>query len=296
MPVQIAHERWVDVPGGRVWCQIVGDAGAIPLLTLHGGPGAGHDNLEPLARLAEERPVVFYDQLGCGHSDKPDDRSLWHIERYVAEISAVRAALGFDRIHLYGQSWGGMLAIEYMMSKPSGVVSLILSSAPASSRQFLDEIARLRATLPEELQATLRHYEAAGDYHNPEYERAVLAFLGPLFCRLEPFPDLIWRTTEIFNCNRTPYETLWGPNDFIITGTMKGWDRTNRLDEIAAPTLVLCGRHDEVTPACAETLQRGIPGAELCIFENCAHMAHLEEPEHYVQVVRDFLRRVEREG
>ena len=101
---------------------------------------------------------------------------------------------------------------------------------------------------------------------------------------------------EIFNSNRTPFETIWGPNDFIINGNLKDWDRSGRLDEIAAPTLVTCGRYDEVTPACAETLQRGIPDAELYVFENCAHMAHLEEPEHYVRVVRDFLRRVERRG
>lgn len=111
-------EGYVSAPGGRVWYQLVGAGDAIPLLTLHGGPGAGHDNLEPLAGLADERPVVFYDQLGCGHSDKPDDLSLWRIERYVAEIDAVRDALGLDRIHLYGQSWGGWLAIEYMMSRP----------------------------------------------------------------------------------------------------------------------------------------------------------------------------------
>lgn len=120
-----------------------------------------------------------------------------------------------------------------------------------------------------------------------------MAFLGPLFCRLEPFPDLIWRTMEIFNSNRTPFETLWGPNDFIINGTLQGWDRSERLGEITAPTLVLCGRYDEVTPACAETLQRGIPDAELYIFEQSAHMAHLEEPEHYLAVVRDFLARAE---
>ncbi len=90
----------------------------MPLLLLHGGPGSGHDYLEPLAGLAESRTVVLYDQLGCGRSDQPDDQSLWHIERFVREVDTVRAAIGLDRVHILGQSWGGWLAIEYMLSAP----------------------------------------------------------------------------------------------------------------------------------------------------------------------------------
>ena len=110
-----------------MWHKIVGAGDAIPLLTLHGGPGAGHDYLEPLEALAGDRPVVFFDQLGCGRSEQPDDHALWHIERFVEEVAAVRAALGLERIHLLGHSWGGWLAIEYMLGKPPGVESLILA-------------------------------------------------------------------------------------------------------------------------------------------------------------------------
>src|SRR2546421_1708639 len=114
------REGYLPVPGGRVWYQIVGSGPATPLLVLHGGPGAGHDYLETLEGLADERPVVFYDQLGCGRSDQPDDPSRWHIARFVREVDLVRHALGLDRIHLLGQSWGGWLAIEYMLRQPSG--------------------------------------------------------------------------------------------------------------------------------------------------------------------------------
>jgi hypothetical protein len=99
------REGYVSVPGGRVWYRIMGAADAVPLLTLHGGPGAGHDYLEPLEALASDRPVVFYDQLGCGRSEQPADRSLWQMDRFVAEIGAVRGALGLERIHLLGHSW-----------------------------------------------------------------------------------------------------------------------------------------------------------------------------------------------
>ena len=120
------EEGRIDVDGHRVWYRRVGERG-VPLLLLHGGPGAGHDYLEPLAGLAERRAVIFYDQLGCGRSDQPDDPSLWRIERFVREVDTVRAALGLDRVHILGQSWGGWLAIEYMLSAPKGVVGLVLA-------------------------------------------------------------------------------------------------------------------------------------------------------------------------
>src|SRR5215212_8424201 len=109
------REGYIPVTGGRVWYQIVGSEDTIPLLVLHGGPGAGHDYLEPLGGLAAQRPVIFYDQLGCGKSDQPDDRSLWRLDRFVKEVDTVRHALGLEQIHLLGQSSGGWLAIEYML-------------------------------------------------------------------------------------------------------------------------------------------------------------------------------------
>ncbi len=142
-----SEEGFVRVDGYLVWYRRTGEGG-VPLLILHGGPGAGHDYLEPLGALAEDREVVFYGQLGCGRSDKPDDASLWRIERFVSEVDAIRAALGLERIHLLGQYWGGWLAIEYMLSHPLGVVGLVLASTSASIPQFVAEAERLKAALP----------------------------------------------------------------------------------------------------------------------------------------------------
>ncbi|GAG22151.1 unnamed protein product, partial [marine sediment metagenome] len=169
------REGYVPVPGGQVWFRAVGSRAAVPLLTLHGGPGAGHDYLETLEELASDRPVVFYDQLGCGRSDQPDDRSLWRIERFVEEVNAVREALELDRVHLLGQSWGGWLAIEYMLTKPAGVVSLVLASTSASIPEFVRESTRLKAELPADVRETLERYETAGELHHPDYVAAVLA-------------------------------------------------------------------------------------------------------------------------
>jgi proline-specific peptidase len=287
------REGHIAVPGGRVWYKIVGAGDAIPFLTLHGGPGAGHDYLESLEALAVDRPVVFFDQLGCGHSEKPDDVSLWRIERFVEEVAAVRKALDLERVHLFGQSWGGWLAIEYMMGKPSGIISLILASTSASLRQVAEETARLKATLPKEVLDTLNRYEATGDFHNPEYEEAMMEFYKRFVCRLDPWPEPLMRSLNNLANDPVPYETMQGPNEFTITGNLKDWDRTSRLGEIAVPTLITCGRYDEIGPACAETLHRGIQNSEMRIFEHSAHLAHVEEAERYLQVIQEFLGRIE---
>ena len=139
----------LDVPGGRVWYRRLGSGDATPLLMLHGGPGAGSDYIAPLGEaLAADRPVVFWDQLGCGRSDAPDDTSLWTLDRFVAEVDAVRDALGLDRIHLFGQSWGGWLAIEYMTRGTTGVERLVLASTSASTREFTDAARLLIEGLP----------------------------------------------------------------------------------------------------------------------------------------------------
>ena len=125
------QEGTIRVDGYQVWYRCVG-RGGIPLLLLHGGPGAGHDYLEPLAALAADRLLVFYDQLGCGRSDQPNDRSLWRLERSVAEVDTVRRALHLEQLHLLGHSWGGWLAIEYLLTHPPGVVSVVLASTSSS--------------------------------------------------------------------------------------------------------------------------------------------------------------------
>lgn len=286
------HEGYVAVPGGQIWYQVVGTGDAVPLLTLHGGVGLGHDYLEPLAALASERPVIFFDQLGCGKSEKPDDLSLWRIERFVEEVSALRTTLKLDRIHLFGHSWGGWLAIEYMLRDPAGVASLILASTSAAVTQFAEEARRLKATLPQEVLETLNRYEADGDFHNPGYQKAMMAFYALYICRLDPWPEPLLRSLNNFMSNPIPNEEMTGPSLFAVSGNLRHWDRRPHLSEITVPTLTTCGRHDEMGPVCAQTLCDGIPNAQMQIFEQSAHMAHLEETELYLQGIRSFLGRV----
>lgn len=293
------NEGFIPFRGCKVWYRIVGgheEPGKLPLLCLHGGPGAPHDYLEPLETISSTgRRVVFYDQLGCGNSDHPHNPSMWTVDLFVEEIDVVRQALGLERVHILGQSWGGMLAMEYALKQPKGLVSLILASSPASMAQWVAEANRLRAELPPEVQTTLLEHESAGTTDAPAYQEAMNVYYRRHVCRLDQWPECINRTFQKLGQSPEVYYTMIGPSEFQVTGTLKDWDIVNRLCEIAVPTLVIGGRHDEATPAIMEAVHRGILGSELIIFENSSHMPHLEEPKRYMQVLEQFLRRVESE-
>ena len=289
----VQTEGMAPVPGGRVWYRIAGagKAGA-PLLLLHGGPGAGHDYLEPLESLAAERPVVFYDQLGCGRSDIPDDASLWRFPRFVDEVASVREALGLDRIHLLGQSWGGWLAIEYVLTKPAGIVSLTLANTSASVDEFVSGALRMVSGLPAQTRATIERCKKDGNTESGEYLAACMAFYERHLCRLPQWPPEMLRSMA--NIQTTPvYSAMWDPSEFTLAGNLAGWDRSGRLSEIDLPTLIISGRYDEMGPSCQETLRQGIRGSRLHIFENSSHSPQTEEPDAYFALVREFLREAE---
>jgi len=155
-------EGFISHQGYRLWYRVVGKKDKkekIPLLVLHGGPGASHDYLEPLADMAATgRRVIFYDQLGCGNSDQPDNPALWTVAFFRKEIDAVRSALDLKTVHILGQSWGGMLAMEYALTKPKGLASLVLANAPANMQQWAAETRRLKKELPQGVQETLNIY------------------------------------------------------------------------------------------------------------------------------------------
>jgi L-proline amide hydrolase len=253
-------------------------AGRLPLLCLHGGPGGSHLPLLGLGALSEQgRRVVFYDQLGSGGSASPDDPSLWTVETFIDQLEGVRRGLGLERVHLFGSSWGGMLALEYAFTRPAGLASLVLNSTPTSAPRWAEETGRLHAELPTGLEP--RAAEA-------EFKRRHI-------CRLDPEPEALRLARAKFG--KQVYETMWGPNEFTVTGTLKDWDVISRLGEIRLPTLITSGRHDECTPALVEPLHRGIAGSEWVVFEGSSHMSYLEEPERYLDVVGGFLQRVETE-
>ncbi len=238
------------------------------------------------------RRVVFYDQLGGGNSSVPTDPSIYTVTIYLEELDVVRHALGLQRVHILGHSWGGMLAMEYALTQPPGLASLILADTGASSRQWVSEMRRLIAELPPDVQQTIAKHEAAGTTDSAEYQEACRIY----FCRhgagrIDPPPDSFLRMVD--KPGDEVYHTMWGPSEFFMIGTLKDWDITDRLGEIGVPTLVIGGRHDHATPAVMETVHRGIPNSEWIIFENSGHFPHIEETERYLEVLDRFLNDVE---
>ncbi|MFI8825427.1 proline iminopeptidase-family hydrolase [Streptomyces sp. NPDC053431] len=293
MPVT---EGTVPHLGHRTWYRIVGTrrpGAKPPLLVVNGGPGCPHDYLDDLAALAQEtgRALVFYDQLGCGRSDHPDDPALWTLDTFVAELAAVREALGLDPVHLLGHSWGSQLALEYAFTRPHGLLSLVLAGPIASAPAYQAETRRLKETLPEDVRAVLDRHEAAGTTDDPEYDEATMAFYARWLCRLDPWPAHVMRAFT--NISRDVYETLWGGTEWQLTGTLRDWEVTGRLGEIDVPVLLTSGRHDVATPDLVRPLAEGIPDATWTLFERSAHLPSAEEPERYRQVVGAFLADVE---
>ena len=290
-------EGFISFKGYKVWYRIIGDhedLGKLPLLCLHGGPGATHDYLEPIeAMAATGRRIIFYDQLGAGNSDHPHNPSLWTVPLFVEELGVVRQALRLEHVHILGQSWGGMLGMEYALTQPSGLASLIIADSPASMPQWVAEANRLRAELPVDVQETLLKHEATGTTDDPAYQTAMLVFYRRHLCRLDPWPDCVNRTFEKLSKYPEVYNTMNGPSEFHVIGVIKDWDIVDRLGEIHVPTLVLSGQYDEATPLIAETVHHGISGSEWALFENSSHMPHIEETERYLEVLTNFLDRIE---
>ena len=281
--IDSGSDGFISFRGYRTWYRIVGDVkeatpGKCPVLALHGSP-VSHHSLEPLARLVDTgRPVIFYDQLGCGNSDQPDDQSIWSMELFVDELATVREALGLSHVHLFGHSFGGVISLEYMLTKPTGIASLTLHSTPVSFPLSGAEESRLRSELPLEVQETLDRHEADGTIDDPEYQEAQDVFAHQHIWRLDPLPDYLLRSLE---------------NLQVAEFDLDEWDIRSRLGEIETPTLITSGQYDIVTPMLAEILQDNIAGSEWELFEGSSHYAHAEEPEHFLSNLDGFLTRNE---
>jgi len=287
-----AAEGYVDFRGYGTWYRVVGDrsSAAAPLLALHGGPGSTHNYFAPLEQLADERPVVLYDQIGCGNSDRPQDIE-WNVAVFREEVDTVREQLGLGRTHLLGTSWGGMLAQEHILSGAEGIVSLTLSSTLANLALWNEEQLRLRAALPPEVIEVLDRHERAGTYDDPEYEEAMDVYFERHFYR-GPRPRAELKAMAAGKAIDV-YRAMQGPNEWTTTGALKGWDVRDRLHELDVPTLIVRGRYDMCTNVVAAELIHGIRDAREVVFEESSHTPVLEESDRYLDVIGAFLREAE---
>lgn len=287
-------EGFVEVTGGRIWYKVISrDRPGIPLLVVHGGPGLGHDYLEPLYVLGSERPIVFYDQLGCGRSDNPEDESLWTLDRFAEEIEILRRGLNLNSVHILGHSNGTLITSRYLTTRPhSGVRSVTLSNPVLSASRMMTDAARLLSQMPPDTREIVRRCIAAESFDGPEYQRAWEAFEKLHQCRMDRQPDILEKTFK--NANYTIFNKMWGPGiPFKVTGTCKDIEAADWLTAIQVPVLFITGRYDYASPESARVYRERTPNAELEIIDEAAHFPHLEKPQQFIRIVREFLKRVE---
>ena len=292
------NSGFVDVEGGRVWYR---DNGAQhgaqndhrpAVLCIHGGPGFSHHYMLPLVDLADGHRVVFYDQLDAGASDKPGDPANWRIERFVAEVDAVRKALGLEHVVVIGNSWGGTVAAEYAITRPAGLAGVVLSSPLINTHRWIADNTAYREALPAETRAALDQHEAAGTTDSAAYQDAAMVFNRRHACRMDPWPEDVQRSFDD-EANLDCYGSMWGPSELTATGTLADYDCGERLHLIVAPTLFTCGEHDEATPAACREYAARVSGAEVAVIEDASHVAFFEKRAEYMALMRGFIARVE---
>jgi proline iminopeptidase len=294
-PVKSAGIRMIPIDGGKynVWTKKVG-SGKIKVLTLHGGPGFNHEYFECFEDFLPQHGVEFYyyDQLGSSYSDQPDDTSLWTVDRFREEVEQVRQALGLEDFYLLGHSWGGMLGIEYALKYQKHLKGLVISSMTASIESYMAYAGKLRAALPAETIAILDKYEAKGEYENPEYEKAMMEQVyARHICRLDPWPEPVQRAFK--HMNPKVYNTMQGPNEFVITGNFKNWDRWKDLSSIRVPTQLIVGRYDEMNPADIQKMGTLIPRSRALVLEKGSHLGMWDDQQTYFKGLLKFFDDVE---
>ena len=277
----------------RTYYRIAGDPGSrkTPLLLLHGGPGSTHNYFEVLDRLAEEdgRQIISYDQLGCGNSFLDGHPELWTMETWLGELTTVREALDLGEVILLGQSWGGMLLLEYVCRHPHpGVKGIVLSSTLPSAKLWALEQARMLRQLPAELQAIIRQAVDSGDFTSADYRAAeeyymILHAAGKYG---EGDPECLTRPARH---GEECYLTAWGPNEFTPTGTLKDFDVTKELGRIDVPVLITSGGNDLCTPYIAKVMHDAIPSSRWKLFRDCRHMCFVEANEEYCALLREWM-------
>ena len=287
--VKTGGARMIPIGGGHnVWTKRIGRS-PIKVLLLHGGPGFNHEYLECFEDFLPAAGVemYYYDQLGCGNSDHPNDDRLWTIARYTDEVEAVRKGLGLENFILYGHSWGGMLAIEYALKYGKHLNRVVISDMTASIPAYVDHANAIRHALSPADQATLAKYEKLGKTDDPAYQSVMNKVYAEHVLRLKDWPEPVARSFT--HANQHIYNVMQGPNEFVITGNLKNWDRWKDLSQIKTPTLVMGAQNDEMDPDQIRREGRLIPGAKTWISAKGSHLCMYDDQDAYFAALLPFL-------
>ena len=244
----MTKEDYLHHKGYKTWYIVHGaEQKGIPLVVVHGSTGYPHSAQNNLLKIAESGcPVVLYDQLGCGLSDRPDNTSLWRVDTFIEELNELRKHLGFEKINLLGQSWGGALVMEYCLKYGENVEKLVVHSPLIDSKLWVEEADKLKDLLPDGKGPRMRELEQLGNTDNDEYGKLSDLFDETFVMRVKPKPQDYLDT--IAGAGLDVYHTMWGPSEAFATGNLKDWSVIDRLKDINQQTLLISGRLDEQFP------------------------------------------------
>ncbi len=285
------QEGYIETANGKIWYALYGEGQKKPpVLIIHGGPGflSMTDGLDPLWK---DRPVYFYDQLGCGNSDRIENKDFYSVENYVSELTRVREALKLEEVYLMGFSWGCALICAYMLGRKPGGVKGIMLCAPYLSSPAWHNDQRLNISLmPAEIRTVIEICEETGNY-GEEYQEAMMAYYEKHICLLSPWPVTL--QDALSRLNADVYNTMWGASEFTITGKLKEYDLTPRLREITQPVLLTCGDRDEAGVKTVKDFQQLFPDARMAVIPKASHLHQLERPEIFMAIIKDFLQEID---
>lgn len=286
------REARADAAGGKLYVRANGlvDGRPAPVLFLHGGPGGTHLGMVGALPLSDTRGVVLYDQLDCGLSDRTGNPANWNVDRFVSEIEAVRKVMGLERFHLSGTSWGGTLALEYAARQPQGLESLILLSPLVSTQSWLADAEIYIADLPEEHQAAIAEARRTGNYESERFMAAdqYYARLHLSRERLSPLHLACQgRTDPLFNYPL--YLHMWGPSEFVVTGTLKNYNGEHLLPKVQVPTLLMGGEYDEARPETLKRYTAQMPDARYQMVAGSGHWVENDRPAEHRRYLREWL-------
>jgi proline iminopeptidase len=283
-------EARLPVDGGRIWYRVVGSGSATPVILLHGGPGYSSFYMRSLEALSADRPLVRYDQLGGGKSDRITDTAMFNIAHFVRELDSLRSHLNYDKVHLVGHSWGTILGVEYYRAHPEHVASLTLMSPALDISAWEKNARRLVKTLPDSSQKAIATREAEKNFTAPDYQAALGEFYGRYVWRRPVQAEL---DSLLATVNEGIYNYMQGPSEFTITGTLKQYDATPFLKSVKVPVLFTVGEFDEADPPTVKRHAQMTPGAKVAVIPGAAHIVQWDNPDETNRTVRDFLKSVD---
>lgn len=280
-------EGYIDVEGGKIWYNVTGEGTRTPILVLHGGPGYPSYYLKPLNKLGRDRPVIRFDQLGCGRSDRISDTTLMTIDHYVEQVKEVTDHLNINDFYLYGHSWGSMLATDFYLKYPENVKGLILASPCLDAERWVKDADALINTLPDSTASVLKNNIKGMRQDASTLGDAVQIYLDNFVLRKKPIPADV--DSSAVQTGMNVYMYMWGENEFFATGTLKDYDRTQHLQKITVPTMYVAGEFDEAQPSTVKYYHTLTPNSRFEIIANAGHLTMHDNPNADLEVLNSFL-------